>query len=230
MNAKQPYRQARGFTLVEAMVSMAVMSVMMAAVFDSMTAISNGVHTSYTVSERDRMTNVALSRIAQSLFDCAVIAPVAPFSSSHTIVFKVLYDADNDGTPLEWGVNRINTPWNDAGWISYTFVKERELNEGALGDINGDGDATDIFWIGSIIKTMHSESNGERVTIVLRNVLQATSATSEFGGDISGDGVNNPLFTMDDAKMVTITVWSYARDNRGRDILDYHMTKVRLIN
>jgi hypothetical protein len=145
-------------------------------------------------------------------------------------VFKVLYDADADGTPLEWGVNRINTPWNDSGWISYTFVKEREINEAAIGNINGDADSTDVFSLGSIVKTMHSDNNGERVMIVLRNVLQMPTATTEFGGDVNGDGINDPIFTMDDSKMIVISVWTYSRDNRGRYIIDNQTTKVRLVN
>ena len=216
----------RGFTLIEAMVAMATFSVLMAAVFSSMATITNGIHTAYTVSDSDRMSNVAISRMSQSLFDAAVIAPAAPFASSHTVVFKVLYDGDGSGAPLAWGVNRINTPWNDSGWISYTFVKERDLIESQLGDINGDGDANDTFALGSIIKTMHSDNNGRRTMIILRNVLQ----TQTFGGDINGDGVNDPIFSLDNEKMVRISVWTYSRDNRGQHLISNQTAGVRLVN
>jgi hypothetical protein len=103
-----------------------------------------------------------------------------------------------DGNDLMWGQTINGVPSREA-WACLYFQAKTTFDEASTGsDINGDGDAIDLFDIGQIRRRIWDTSNPANAPQDLglgpTNILQERC---NWGGDLNNDGFDDPLFLWD---------------------------------
>lgn len=229
-----------GFTLLEMMISVAIFSILMTLIFSFMSSLSDNVSDQMTVGDMYTNANVAVNEITETLFDSTVTAPSVPFTATSKIALKHYYDANGDGIALDLGLSQsgMRSPFQESGVMYYWFIQDKDtggnlvtLKESKHGNLNGDGDSTDIYAVGTINRVWVGDTSGTRISMMLTNVLQVAGAgTENFSGDIDGDGNPDPIFQMDSSNLITVSVWLYVRNRRGNILFRNIVSKVTPVN
>jgi hypothetical protein len=100
-----------------------------------------------------------------------------------------------DDTGVTWGATIGGNPTLD-GWSALAFRAVGELREDEQGrDLNGDGDATDVFDLGAIRLESWDAftlSGASTETALCPPVI--VQERCNWGGDLDGDGFDDPIF------------------------------------
>jgi prepilin-type N-terminal cleavage/methylation domain-containing protein len=233
--------RAAGFTLLEMMVVVAILGAVTLAATTYLISASDATSQEMTWSALELPGTRALSQLTGDLTDAVVFEPqpVGPGVGIDSSYIQVKHPADWMGggdltNEIEAGsVFGVRAPWGDEqGWTEYAFSVEEKLSEGEVGDINRDGDTNDTFVLGKITKMWHGDDTGtERSQNFLHNVVQVETGTGTYGGDVDGDGDNDPIFSMADGSIVlSVSLWLYGRDNRGEPVLHNASSQVAMRN
>ncbi len=100
-----------------------------------------------------------------------------------------------NSTGIRWGSKVGGTP-SANGWSALAYVPTRQVTEADLRtDINGDGDQVDTFNLGRIhLQRWDAFTNNEPMTNVALCPPIVAQELCNFGGDMDGDGFQDPLF------------------------------------
>ena len=235
-----------GFTLIEVMMSTAILTVVLATTTFFLTSMTDSVSDEVSRGVLEMNGTRALANLADGFADVQISAPAPPSGtdlSSSFVRVREPADLSGDGSLLDdiqagnfFGV-RAPKPWGDAaGWLEYAFVSQDTLDEAGLGDINGDGDTSDEFVRGWLVRKWHVDAehgvgtDGGLSQNLLWSVIQKETSPGNYGGDIDEDGNADPLFFMaDGSKALTISIWIYGRA-RGKPVIHNVRTSVALRN
>ena len=204
----------RGFTLMEVMIALTIMSVIMMTALTAMKMAGDSL-------AADSLDNVAYSNVETVTAEVCEELQLAPSPSvpgdGSWINFQVPVDLDGDGTVfasgdtdlLELGISLGGMPRN--GSITYRFVRDDSVSEAVLGrDVNRNN-AVDEFDVGHILKTLSDPLSGWSMTQKRgRGFIQLKG---NYGGDIDGDGQGDPIFSVS-GDTVTISLWNLGVDPR----------------
>ena len=205
----------RGFTLVEVMIAVSIMSVLMMTALTAMKMASDTL----AVDILDNMVYSSLETVTGEICEDLQCARVSPLPADGAwINFQVPVDLDGDGTVfaggdtglLELGVSLGGMPRR--GSVTYRFVATNTVSESLIRrDVNGNGNPADVFDIGHILKTMSDPLSGWTLTQKRGNgFVQLRGA---YGGDMDGDGNPDPIFAVS-GDTVTVSLWSLGVDPR----------------
>ena len=143
-----------------------------------------------------------------NLYDGRALEPGGPvwFRGDGTgFSYRVPTDPAGGGAVLvdgeiTWGATVEGAPTLD-GWAALVYVPGGEIREAATGDdLNGDGDAEDVFDVGRIRRRTWDSSDPATPASDLglgpNVVLQERC---DWGGDLDADGFDDPIFLWDGA-------------------------------
>ena len=218
--------RAAGFTLIEVMIVSAVMATILAGTMTVLISMTDTVSSETAQNVLEINSSRTLAAMAEAIVDGCITEPTLPAPGSLPVAswyIKVRRPVDIhvDGTVLdaasgavELGVELGGTAY-DGYWL-YSFVKEDDVS----GDINGVG-GDDTFARGWLVRGWYDVSDAELrpPQKLLRGVLQVDRGGGDFRGDVSGDGVDDPIFQMSSLNELTISVWVYERGKRNRPVL-----------
>lgn len=207
-----------GFTLLEMMVAIAILSVVMLAVFRTMTHTSDLAAVEAQQNDLEKAGQKMLEEMSAALRSASVIS----ISSDGTrIVFQVPVDLDGNGTVLdgsgnvEFGAQEGGVVTDDT--ITYRFVQDvvgaqpDMLSEGLLRrDINRDGDLLDRFDRGFLGRITSAPGAALRECAG----VWVVQPTANYGGDVDGDGSADPIFRMANERL-WIDLWLASVDRTG---------------
>ncbi len=198
---------ARGMTLVEVMIAMAIFSIIMVSITVSLMQGSDQVAYELPRDELGTTMQAIFERIELVLRDARVTKVAADGS---WVDFKVPVDIDNDGDvfvtldpfQIDWGVVKEIGPGGvqvSAATGTLAFVLRKDgavLSEIALGkNINPNTerprDMTDVFDLGEIVFTSTDDPSWHR-RLGGDFILQPSGA---WGKDIDGEGTGDPIFS-----------------------------------
>jgi len=185
-------RSRRGSSLIETTIAMAVLLTILGALLRGALATAGGIDV--TAAHIRVQVDAAVDRVVGEL-EFADLAAPAPDATAIACALPI--DPDGDGSVLDaagavqWGANVGGVPTPGVQVVvRWTF--DRVLSEAALAlDVNGDGDTLDSFDLGRLERV---EADGGVARLTGNWVAQPTGAR---GGDIDGDGVADPLFSID---------------------------------
>ncbi len=234
---------APGFTLLEVMMVTAILTVVLGGTTAYLVTMSDSISSEMSQSVLEINAARTLSNLADELVDGYVSSPTPGAGSdlaSSFVQIKQPADLSGDGSMLDeiaaGNIYGVRTPWGDeSGYIEYRFAAHPDaarasLIEVAPNDINGDGDCDDVFVRGLLVREWNGTSRAPVARSLLWDVLQVETSPGNYGGDIDGDGANDPIFHMAaGSKVLTMSVWLYGRDGR-RHILHNARTGVALPN
>lgn len=210
----------KGFTLMEVIIAVAIISVIM------MTAISAMKMAGDTLAAdiMDNMVYSSIEQVAGELCEEMQYAPGSSISVSNDgswVNFQVPVDLDGDGTvypagdtsqPVELGVIHGGVP--SSGSTTYRFVSTGSVSEAALSmDLNGNGNMSDSFEVGYMEKVMSDTVSAW--SIQMRRGNGFVQPKGALGGDIDGDGQPDPVFAVS-GNTVTVNLWSLGVDPRAQ--------------
>lgn len=106
-----------------------------------------------------------------------------------------------DGEDIQWGAT-VGAASMTSGWVCIEFVPRTTVSEAETGDdINGDGDAVDVFDVGQLRRRIWDTSNpGGPVEDLGLGPTAIFQERCNWGGDLDGDGFDDPLFLWDPAR------------------------------
>lgn len=182
----------RGSSLIETTISMAILLTILGALLRGSLTTAGGIDV--TAAHIRVQVDAAVDRVVGELEFADLSAPAGDATS---IAYALPIDPDGDGSVLDaagsvqWGANVGGVPTTGVqAAVRWTF--ERVLSEAALAlDVNADGDLLDSFDLGRIERV---EADGGVARLTGNWVAQPTGAR---GGDVNGDGVADPLFSID---------------------------------
>jgi len=192
---KNPRKQ-RGVSLLEVQIAGAISTVVLVAALMVMHSTDRAqmfatAHTN-AMLQGGALFDEMLTDIRYCQFQSVI-------ADSTRIRFRVPVDADGDGNCLD----STGTPQYGAdghvGWMrEYALIKKTSLSEPADNmDYNGDGDKADLFDLCCINRNVYdAEGNMVKSVPLTGETIITTSPTG--GGDIDGDGVNDPIFQLVD--------------------------------
>jgi type II secretory pathway pseudopilin PulG len=213
-----------GFSLLEVVVAVGVLALMMIGV--AMVFKDTGFVASSEAKSNDvaRTSQGALDQMTKELRESA-IRVITVSADGSSIQFQIPVDIDGNGTILD-GSGAVEYGFLDRGvptkgTITYRFVENivggrpDVLREADLRlDLNGDGDRLDSFDRGCIVRITHANGGPEVRGPALTGQCVVV-AHADWGGDIDGDGVADPIFKLDGATgRVQINVWTMLADDR----------------
>lgn len=221
----------RGFTLLELMIAVSILSIVMLTALSALKMVGDSMaaetldNAAYSAVER------VVGEIAEELH-CADITLVS--ADRTTINYQIPVDLDGDGTVfvtgtenVEYGFELGGMPRN--GSVTYSFVATETVSELALGrDLNGDGDSADVFDLGHMAKVMTDIDAGRTLTWKRGNWLVQPSGA--YGGDIDGDGDDDPIFEQLGNHRLRISLWSLGVDPRIAPRLANSRSSVYAVN
>lgn len=189
-----------GVTLVEVIISAAILSAILAALFGFMSTYVDAVSYSERTSTLLNTTTRAIERLASVLAGAGVTLtregkdllyqePVGP----------IVQDLNGDGhLDVVWGA-RYGSSELIGGAKVVRFVATAQFSEAARNiDLNGDGDTSDVFDMGHLEELVYASLDttdqplGPSIAITPDTVLQLSG---DEGGDLNGDGVADPIFS-----------------------------------
>jgi len=145
----------------------------------------------------------------QQLFDGVALLPAGQVffrGDGSGFSYRVPVDPSNsippvylDGDELQWGHSLRGIPSTD-NWACLYYEPRFEFREEDAGDdLNNDGDTTDVYDIGQIRRRIWDTLDPSNPPMDLglgpTNILQERC---NWGGDLDGDGFDDPLFFWDD--------------------------------
>jgi hypothetical protein len=103
-----------------------------------------------------------------------------------------------DGDDLRWGAVVPGVGPTTDGWLALVFEPKTVFEEAPYGeDLNGDGDATDVFDVGQIRRLAWDTSDPGLFEDLGLGPSQVLQERCNHGGDLDGDGFADPLFLWD---------------------------------
>jgi prepilin-type N-terminal cleavage/methylation domain-containing protein len=231
--AKRPKRpEQKGFSLLEVMVAVGILSLIMLLVFASLKSTTDVSSMEHTRNRLDRKGAKALDLMCKELRSASVLG----VSGDGTVlVFQVPADLDGNGTVLdktgapEFGIMDGGKP--SAGRIAYQFFKNTAASVGTLNeatlrrDLNGDKDRLDVFERGRIMRATTVAGAQPREL----SGYYVVQPGGKWGGDITGDGNPDPIFRIN-GKQILIDLWMIATDPSGMQHLVRCQTSVQCRN
>ena len=193
----------RGFTLVELLISVSILSMVMLTAFAAIKMVGD----SLAAETLDNLAYSAVERVVAEIAEDLHYADISLVSVDGTTVnFQVPVDLSvpPDGIAESMGFHLGGMPRN--GSVTYSFV----MTETVSVDLSGDGVAQD-FDRGYMVKLMVDDA-GVRVAEWKRGNWIVQPA-GNWGGDIDGDGDPDPMFEQSGDRM-TISLWSVGVDPR----------------
>ncbi|MBN1808095.1 MAG: prepilin-type N-terminal cleavage/methylation domain-containing protein [Planctomycetes bacterium] len=182
-----------GFTLLEVLVSMAIMALVVVGIYG---AISTASRTYYLNANMTYLENAAGMVQENVMEELAYATPLATDTGGLGVTFWTPVDADGMNGSLD-KLGEIE--WGYDGDLGYSrrirFIKEDLLDEHELKrDINRNNYPYDRFYVGRLVAETLDENGvrvGGRESIGPRVVLVSYPYP---GGDVDGDGEDDPIF------------------------------------
>jgi hypothetical protein len=215
------------------MVAVGILSLVLLMAFATLKSTTDVSTMEYTRNEMDRTGAKALETICAELKESSVLGVAG---DGTVLIFQVPADLDGNGTVLdktgecEFGINDGGIP--ATGAINFQFVQNASNMTGETisepnlrRDLNGDGDMTDVFDRGRILRT--TSLPGAKISTV--SGFYVVQPSGNWGGDIDGDGNADPLFRMS-GKRVWVDLWMIATDQSGMQHLVRCQSSVQLRN
>lgn len=237
--------KAGGFTIIEMMITIAVMSVVIAAM---LLLIQSGHETYEAGLEVSKLQIYSTNLVTTISRDLKESSPTRVITSNggESIFFQVPVDLEGDGNVLQagtWAVDWGGTSYAgvdfDSHVIEYAFDQTGNESEAGIDDdINADGDKTDTFRKGRIVRRLYDAG---------MNLIEEEAIGSDFllatgnaGGDVDGDGANDPIFQVLDStdipelangrNVVQIVLFTYGIDDFNKSFSKKVKTLVSLMN
>ncbi len=190
-----------GFTLVEVAFSVASLAVILGAGYTLTSTVSGTSGKLVADLETFRGALDAVDRVRGDLGRARVIS-VAEDGSAITYSLPVktegaenILDADGE---IRWGVaDKQGSRKGGTCTIRFSLDRIRSESEEDR-DINGDGDKRDVFDEGRLVRRSDKDAK-----MVLRRT-RVLLVRGDHDGDIDGDGVADPLFTMSETGILTL--------------------------
>jgi len=193
----------RGFTLVELLISISILSVVMLTAFAAIKMVGDAL----AAETLDNLVYSAVERVVGAIAEDLHYADISLVSTDGTMInFQVPMDLNTDGTVSagELGFDLGGMPVN--GSVTYRFVMTAAISV----DLNEDGVSED-FDLGHMVKLMLNADTGQTITQRMGNWI--IQPTGNWGGDIGGDGNPDPIFSQSGDR-TTISLWSLGVDPR----------------
>ena len=213
-------RNERGFTLIEVMIAVFIMSMVMLTALSALQMAGRNVAAQTLDNMAYSAVETVVAEVAEDLhYADAAGVTIIDVGNAQVITFrlpKIPVDLDGDGTFLdadgniEFGYNPRMLPVN--GRVMYEFVKTSDISEGTRVDLNWDTDTDDAFDVGYMQKKITNPDDASD-EIILKRGNWIVQPKDNWGGDIDGDGDKDPIFVKDGTR-VTISVWSLGADPR----------------
>ncbi len=235
---------APGFTLIEVMMVTAILAIVLGGTTAYLVSMSDSISSEMSQSVLEINGTRTLSTLVDRLADGFVSSPTPGAGSDLASSFiQIKQPADWMGggdltNEIEAGnIFGVRAPWGDeSGYVEYRFVAHPDAARATVSevtldyDINGDGDKDTVFVRGLLVREWNGTSRAPVARNLLWDVLQVETSPGNYGGDIDGDGTDDPIFHMAaGSKRLTMSVWLYGRDGR-RHIIHNARTSVALRN
>ncbi len=215
----------RGFTLLEVMISVAILAAVMGAVSTLMISSSQELRVNMSAIDLEIQIDRTTNRMRTELEDAsASLVTVAADGSWVSFAVPVEIEqswGDGGDREARWG-SRLGRAEASGGLNALVFtesavdgvspVREADVIAGGLNvNVNTEttSDTADVFTLGNISLVYDPDGsfptlNGDEVTRKITGdwVVQVADGGS-FGGDVSGDGEANPLFALDGTAIKT---------------------------
>lgn len=103
-----------------------------------------------------------------------------------------------DGDDLRWGAVVPGVGPTTDGWLALVFEPKTVFEEAQHGDdVNKDGDALDVFDVGQVRRLTWDTTDPSRLEDLGLGPSQVLQERCNRGGDLDGDGFDDPLFLWD---------------------------------
>ncbi|MBI5778261.1 MAG: prepilin-type N-terminal cleavage/methylation domain-containing protein [Planctomycetes bacterium] len=262
--------RCEGFTLVEVIIVMSILTVMiggaMYVLFSGQEIFDEGSTTSFLESQAARLIDkikddiseglvITTSKTINPMFGDWEIFPCITTSYVSLAIRVPVQVGGNYWDPatgaVYWGAyDSINTPQQNY-FVWYTFWLRTPLNESIdRKDYNQDGDLNDTFFLCDLYETLYTEWWGwpanPRWNCIMSNIIITWWPDPKpYYGDINGDGIDDPVFTLLDkdgnviqdlattgsAKRLRLNFWLGGKlGAKGNPILVNTKTEITLIN
>ncbi|MEW6026136.1 MAG: type II secretion system protein [Planctomycetota bacterium] len=205
-------KMENGFTLLELIIVMSILIVMiggaMYVIFSGQEAFDEGSITSFLESQAARLIDAVKDDIAECLVITGTSVPTTSNNyASLTIKVPVLVSGAYWNTAtgaVNWGAYDSSGNPQPNWYIKYSFSYTKTLSEAADGlDYNKDGDLTDSFDIGEMVKDVYNTTDVLQYSVKLCNDIM-TVATNRYL-DVDGNGDNDPIFVYCDKDGESVT-------------------------
>ena len=203
----------RGITVVELAFAMASSVVIVLATVGVSQSVSSSSTELVTGFESLRGNLEAIDKLRVHLARSKIVE-IGDHGTSITFALPIRGKEDNsilaeDGE-IRWGISDRMGIRKD-GYCKVVFKPKKKLIEGEIDkDLNGDGDKEDVFHVGRLkLVTDESDELGLKEIVVVL-------AGANMGGDVDGDGVDDPLFSINVHNVVTIRLTRLLRDGGTR--------------
>jgi hypothetical protein len=238
----------------------AILAVVLGGTTAYLVSMSNSITSEMSQSVLEINGTRALDNLVDELLDGFVSSPTPGAGSdlaSSFVQIKQPADLSRDGSLIDefdasgnfngWGVrapwrrleqpaNYTGPPYGEAGNFECRFVAHPDAAKATVSevtldyDINGDTKKDAVFVRGLLVREWNGTTRAPLARNFLWDVLQVETGPGNYGGDIDGDGTDDPIFSMAaGSKVLTISVWLYGRDGR-RHIIHNARTSVALRN
>jgi prepilin-type N-terminal cleavage/methylation domain-containing protein len=198
-----------GLTLVEVLIASAIVVIIVGLAYPGFKTANDTMATSSRQDRLERQGDRALRLLTEELRSGWITGLTAagqpPAVTIRSVQGEVdLADLEADG----------DVPWETAEkTIRFTQV-DTLTEEDAGTDVNRDGDLSDSFALGALerVETVDGEPVVTRITGPSSQVVLALPS---FAGDLNGDGVGDPLFSVD-GRVLDISVRHLTRTESGQ--------------
>jgi len=218
-------RRDSGFTLIEAMVVTAILSVITMGVVTYMSTVNDIVSGETLQGVLEVNSSRVANEIAERVADGLIWTPTTiPFNTT-LIGIENPVDLDGDGTVLdaagnvEFGVRIPGGAGAAYPARMYYYLSlypsgdpRYRVYESNVGDINGDGDTYDYFYRGVIRRYIYIPSPN-----YLYN--NAPIVTDVLWGDCDGDGQWDYPFSMSADNVLTVKIFVFGMDAKARPMV-----------
>jgi type II secretory pathway pseudopilin PulG len=185
-----------GFTLLEAVIVSVIFSALIVSIYETVTVGQNASTELTGRSQFEGAARETMQRLQREFYRARVVAVDAP-PLPPALTYQLPVDADGDGDTtdaseeIEWGSPE---PGDDllGGQVRVEWRFDRLVSEtDDDADYNADGDRTDSFQIGRLTRV---SAGGQELPIGPNTMAMSVPLP---GGDMTGDGTPDPLFTWD---------------------------------
>jgi prepilin-type N-terminal cleavage/methylation domain-containing protein len=189
-------KSSAGFTLLEVIIVMFILTIMLGGamyiILSGQDTFDEGSMTSFLESQASRLMDVLKDDISEGLIITASVPAIANSYASLTLQVPVLVGGSywNPVTgAVNWGAEG-NQDW----YITYAFSYVRTISEAADGlDYNRDGDISDSFDIGDLVKEIYNPGGVLQQSVKLCSDIMTVAGTRY--ADINNDGNQDRIFT-----------------------------------
>jgi prepilin-type N-terminal cleavage/methylation domain-containing protein len=211
-----------GFSLLEVMVVVAIMSLLLLALFTAFVTGQKTVSTGVNIANAVTTGEIVAANVVNDL----AWAKVDPLTDGTTVTFQIPVEVDGsvlDGSDdVNWGSRNAKDEKLEYAYVPSPLA-EHTANETADDrDYNRDGDKTDVFIRGTIVLREYDAAMNVKWE-------KPQTPTVILSGDMDNDGNDDPVFSQRVGAIV-VDLWVYCEDDDGRPMARNISTSVVPMN